>query len=117
MHERARLGSTVVIKGELTAREDVVIAGRLEGSIHVTGHLVMVEAGARVVGDITATGIVVSGTVEGSLIAEERIQIQDGADLRGNASAPRVVVTDGAVVNGRIETEAPTNLRELKAAS
>ena len=117
MHERARLGSTVVLKGELTAHEDVVIAGRLEGSIHVAGHLVVVEAGARVVGDITAAGIVVTGTVEGSLIAEERIQIRDGADLKGDASAPRVVVTDGAVVNGRVETEAPTNLRELKAAS
>ena len=117
MHERARLGSTVVLKGELTAHEDVVIAGRLEGSINVTGHLVVVEAGARVVGEITATGIVLTGTVEGSLVAEERIQIRDGADLQGDASAPRVVVTDGAVVNGRIETEAPTNLRELKAAS
>ena len=117
MHDRARLGSTVVIKGELTAHEDVVIAGRVEGSIHVTGHLVVVEAGARVVGDITATGIVVSGTVEGSLAAEERIQIRDGADLQGDASAPRVVVTDGAVVNGRIETEAPAKLRELRVAS
>jgi len=117
MHERARLGSTVVIKGTLAAHEDVVIAGRLEGSIHVTGHLVVVEAGARVVGDSAATGIVVSGTVEGSLIAEERIEIRDGADLRGEASAPRVVVADGAVVNGRIETEASTGLRELKAAS
>lgn len=117
MHERARLGSTVVIKGELTAHEDVVIAGRLEGSVHVAGHLVVVEAGARVVGDITATGILVNGTVEGSLMAEERIQIQDGADVHGDASAPRVVVTDGAVVNGHIETEARTKVRELKAAS
>jgi cytoskeletal protein CcmA (bactofilin family) len=117
MHERARLGSTVVIKGELTAHEDVVIAGRLEGSIHVIGHLVVVEAGARVVGNITAAGIVVTGTVEGSLIAEDRIQIRDGADLQGDALAPRVIVMDGAVVNGRIETEAPTNLRQLKAAS
>jgi cytoskeletal protein CcmA (bactofilin family) len=117
MHERVRLGSTVVIKGQLTAHEDVVIAGRLEGSITVTGHLVIVESGAHVVGDITATGIVVTGAVEGSLIAEERIRVQDGADLQGDASAPRVLVTDGAVVNGRIETEAPANRRELKAAS
>jgi cytoskeletal protein CcmA (bactofilin family) len=77
----------------------------------------VVEAGARVIGDITATGIVVTGTVEGSLVAKERIQIGDGADLQGGAAAPRVIVTDGAVVNGRIETAAPANLRELKAAS
>ena len=116
MQQRAGVGSTVVIKGELTAHEDVVIAGRVEGSISVTGHLVVVEAGAHVAGDITATGIVVSGTVEGSLIAEDRIQVQSGADLEGDVSAPRVVVADGAVVNGRVETVA-TAQRKLKAAS
>jgi cytoskeletal protein CcmA (bactofilin family) len=117
MHERARLGSTLVIKGEVTAHEDLVIAGRLEGSIHVTGHFVAVEAGACVAGDIKATEIVVTGTVEGSLLAEERIQIREGADLQGDASAPRVVVTNGALVNGRIETQARKNIGELKAAS
>jgi cytoskeletal protein CcmA (bactofilin family) len=83
----------------------------------VNGHLVVVEAGARVVGDVTATGIVVSGTIQGSLRALDRIEIRDGANVQGEASAPRVVVTDGAVVNGRIETAAPANVRELKAAS
>jgi len=117
MHERAVVGSTLVIKGELTAHEDVVIAGRVEGLIIVTGHLVVVEAGAHVAGDITATGIVVSGTVEGSLMAEERIQVQAGADLHGDVSAPRVVVADGAIVNGRIETVAAAAPRKLKIAS
>ena len=116
MQDRARLGSTLVIKGELTAHEDLVLAGRLEGSIHVTGHFVAVDAGACVVGDIRATEIVVTGTVQGSLFAEERIQIREGADLKGDASAPRVVVADGAVVNGRIKTETPT-VGKLKAAS
>ena len=106
-----------MIKGELTAHEDVVIAGRVEGSINVTGHRVVVEAGAHVAGDITATGIVVAGTVEGSLMAEERIQVQAGADLQGDVSAPHVVVADGALVNGRIETVPASAPRKLKAAS
>ena len=117
MHERAGVGSTVVITGELTAHEDVIIAGRVDGLINVTGHLVLVEAGAHVAGNITATGIVVSGTVEGSLMAEERIQVQVGADLQGDVSAPRVVVADGALVNGRIETVVAAAPRKLKAAS
>ena len=116
MNQRAGVGSSVVIKGELKAHEDVVIAGRVEGSINVTGHLVVVEAGAHVVGDITATGIVVAGAVHGSLLAEERIQAQVGADLQGDISAPRIAVADGAVVNGRIET-ATSSSRKLKAAS
>jgi cytoskeletal protein CcmA (bactofilin family) len=117
MHERAGVGSTVVIKGELSAQEDVVIAGRVEGLINVAGHLVVVEAGAHVVGDITATGIVVSGSVEGSLLAEERIQVQAGADLQGDLSAPKIALADGAVVNGRIETVSANAPRKLKVAS
>ncbi len=117
MQERAGVGSSVVIKGELTAQEDVFIAGRVEGRINVTGHLLVVEAGAHVAGDISATGIVISGTVEGSLIAEERIQVQSGADLQGDVAAPRVTVADGALVNGRIETVATAAPRKLKAAS
>jgi cytoskeletal protein CcmA (bactofilin family) len=116
MQERAGVGSSVVIKGELTAHEDVVIAGRVEGSINVTGHLVVVEAGAHVAGDITATRIVVSGKIDGCLIAEDRIVVQAGADLRGDASAPRIAVTDGGIVNGRIETTTGA-ARKLKAAS
>lgn len=117
MDVRAGVGSTVVIKGELTAQEDVVIAGRVDGLINVTGHRVVVEAGAHVAGDITATGIVVGGTVKGSLMAEERIHVQAGADLEGDVSAPRVLVADGGLVNGRIETVAATASRKLKAVS
>ena len=117
MQERAGVGSSVVIKGELTAHEDVVIAGRVEGLIKVIGHLVVVEAGAHVAGDITATGIVVSGTVEGSLIADERITVEKGADLQGDVAAPRIAVADGAVVNGRIETMTASAPQKLKAAS
>ena len=117
MNQRAGVGSSVVIKGELLAQEDVVIAGRVEGSINVSGHLVMVEAGAYVVGDITAAGIVVAGAVHGSLLAEDRIQAQAGADLQGDISAPRIAVADGAIVNGRIETVAAASPRKLKAAS
>ena len=117
MNERAGVGSTVVIKGELTAHEDVIIAGRVEGVIDAPGHRIIVEPGAHVAGDITATGIVVGGTVEGSLMAEERIQVQAGADLHGDVSAPSVVVADGSLVNGHIETVVPTAPRKLKAAS
>jgi cytoskeletal protein CcmA (bactofilin family) len=116
MHERAGVGSTLVIKGELIAHEDVVIAGRVEGLINVTGHRVVVEAGAHVAGDVMATGIVVAGTVTGSLTAEERIQVQAGADVQGDVSAPRIAIADGGLVNGHIAT-LKAAAQKLKAAS
>lgn len=117
MDGRAAVGSTVVITGELSAHEDVVIAGRVEGLINVSGHLVTVQAGAQVVGDITATGIVIAGAVQGTLLAEARIEIRSGADVEGELSAPRIAVADGAVVCGRVETVAETAASKLKAVS
>ena len=114
--ERAGIGSSVVIKGAVTAHEDVVIAGRVEGSITVTGHNVVVEAGAHVDGDISASEVAIGGTVLGTVKAEERVVVHAGADLQGDVSAPRVAVTEGGVVNGRIETVAAATTT-LKAAS
>ena len=56
MDRTATVGSSVVIKGELSAREDVVIAGRVEGTISVEGHLVVVEAGGQGSADVVARG-------------------------------------------------------------
>jgi cytoskeletal protein CcmA (bactofilin family) len=117
MDGRAAVGSTVVITGELSAREDVVIAGRVEGLINVSGHLVTVQAGAHVVGDITATGIVIAGAVQGTILAEARIEIRSGADVQGEVSAPRIAMADGAVVCGRVETVEETAASKLKAVS
>ena len=116
MEARAGVGSTVVIKGELTAREDVVIAGRVEGSINVVGHKVVIQAGAHVVGDIAATGIVVSGAIEGTVVAEERIEVLEGADMQGDLSAPRIAVADGATVCGKVETVAARGTTLKKAS-
>jgi cytoskeletal protein CcmA (bactofilin family) len=126
MNQRAGIGSTVVIKGELSAQEDVVIAGRVEGLINVAGNTVTVEPGAHVVGDIAAKAIVIAGAVTGSLLAEDRIQIGSGAELDGDVAAPRIAMADGAVVCGRVETVtgsrgvkkvADATEKELKVAS
>src|SRR4029453_6676948 len=61
MDTTARIGATLVIKGELRAQEDVAIAGRVEGSIHVAGHTVTVQPGGHVAADITARHIIGGG--------------------------------------------------------
>ena len=116
MDRSAVVGSSVVIKGELSAREDVVIAGRVEGSIKVDGHLVVVEPGGHVVGDVAAKGIIVAGAVNGSLIADERIEIRSTARVEGELVAPGIAVADGAVLCGRVETLSAAP-KALKAAS
>lgn len=101
MQQGAHIGASVVVKGEISAREPLTVSGRVEGSIDVPGHIVTIEAGAHVEADVAAAGIIVSGTVTGSLVAEERIMLRAGAEVDGDLTAPRLAVDDGACVRGK----------------
>jgi cytoskeletal protein CcmA (bactofilin family) len=103
MQQGALIGSTIVVKGEISAKEPLVVAGRVEGTIHAPGFVVSIEPGAQVMADIAAAGIVVAGTVKGALVAEERIALRAGAEVRGDLTAPRIAVEDGASVSGKAD--------------
>jgi cytoskeletal protein CcmA (bactofilin family) len=96
------LGKTLVFKGELSADEDIILQGRVEGSIHHT-QSVTVGIDGVVIGDTHARSIVVEGTVEGDLIGVVSVLIAATATVRGNISAPRVGIMEGANFNGSVD--------------
>ena len=116
MQHGAHIGPSVVVKGEISAKEPITVSGRVEGTIDAPGHVVTIEAGAHVVADIAAAGIVVSGTVKGSLVAEERIALLAGADVSGDLSAPSLAVEDGACVRGKADIAGPRAIDLARAS-
>jgi cytoskeletal protein CcmA (bactofilin family) len=101
------LGKTLVFKGELSADEDMLLFGRVEGSIEHSSSLT-VGIGGVVIGDIRARAITIKGSVEGDLEATESITIAPSANVEGDIAAPRVCIVEGAQFNGSVEmTEAP----------
>ena len=115
--ERAEIGASVVVKGDITSCEDLIISGRVEGSIAVDGHSVIVRSGADVVADIHAHAIVVAGQVLGALSADEAIELQSSAEVEGELAAPVLRVHDGAVFNGKAETVKSAEKPGLQLAS
>jgi cytoskeletal protein CcmA (bactofilin family) len=110
------VGSSVLIKGELSAKEDVIIAGRVEGSISVDGFLVTIQPGAHVAADVAARGVVVAGIVSGSVVAEERVELKPSAQVDGEIVAPRIAMAEGAVFRGKVDMPAAQK-RTLAAVS
>jgi cytoskeletal protein CcmA (bactofilin family) len=96
------LGKTLTFKGELWAEEDLILQGRVEGSIHHTQNLTVGVDGV-VAGDIHARSIVIEGTVEGDLHGSASVLIAATARVRGNIVAPRVGITEGANFNGAVD--------------
>jgi len=115
--ERAEIGASIVVKGDITAGEELIISGRVEGSITVDGHSVIVRSGADVAADIHARTIVVAGQVLGAISADEAIELQSSAQIEGELLAPVLKLHDGAVFNGKAETVKTAGKPGLQLAS
>ena len=96
-------GQSIVIKGDISGSEDLVIAGRVEGSITLEGRTLTLAAGSEVLGTISAASVVVSGKVEGSIEAGERLEVRDSAVVEGDLSSPRLLVADGADLHATVD--------------
>jgi cytoskeletal protein CcmA (bactofilin family) len=98
------LGPTLRFRGELSAQEDLIIQGSVEGSITHTQSLTVGTDGSMK-GDIRARVIVIDGKVEGDLYATESVNVRATAKVKGNVFAPRVGITEGAFFQGQIEMQ------------
>lgn len=98
------LGPTLRFKGELSAGEDLVIHGQVEG---VVGPAPKVTIGpeAHVKAGVSADVIIVEGRVEGDLKAQVSITVRPKANVRGNLEAPVINIAEGATFNGGIKME------------
>ena len=98
----AVLGPTLRFKGELSAEEDFVLQGTLEGSI-ANPQNVTVGTEGSVVGNIKARIITIDGKIEGDLHGIESVVVHATGRVIGNIYAPRVGIVEGAFFSGRIE--------------
>jgi len=99
----SQLSRGVAIRGAMLAREDLVVEGRLDGSLSAPDHAITIAPGAVVRGHVFAQVIVVEGSATGDLTATERVEVAAGARVEADITAPSVVVVEGAWVVGRID--------------
>ena len=104
MISTAQIGPTISIKGEVSSQEPLTIAGHVNGSVEVVGHALTIVEGGQATATLLASTILVSGAVQGSLRASERIVVSETAVIEGDLVAPVLSMADGAQVQGRIGT-------------
>ena len=101
--ERATIGRSITINGQVSGDEDLLIQGRVDGSVNLKQHSVTVGPEGEVKADITARVITIDGKVEGNLNAEEQVSLRGSARVEGNITSPRVVLEDGARFRGGVD--------------
>jgi cytoskeletal protein CcmA (bactofilin family) len=103
--EQAVIGSSLIVKGDLTGENDLLIQGQVEGKVVLKKNNVTVGRKGRVKADIYGNVITVEGKVQGNLFADERIVVTQSGNVSGNLSSPRVTLEDGAQFKGNIDME------------
>ena len=101
------ISKSLVIKGELSADEDVMLEGRVEGAINLNGAALTVGRLGKVEAAIVAKSVVVAGEVRGDIRAAEEVILQDTCVVEGDLAAPSVTIARGADVRGRIRMRQP----------
>jgi cytoskeletal protein CcmA (bactofilin family) len=113
----ATIGRSITIHGEVTGDEDLLIQGRVEGSVELRQQSITVGQDGRVTAAITGRIIIVEGQVEGDLKAEEQVVLKASAKVQGDIASPRVVLEDGANFSGGVDMGTPLGKKASVAAS
>jgi len=96
------LGPTIQFKGELSADEDLIIQGTIEGTITHTQRLTIGREGI-VRANVDAQMVIIEGTIEGDVRADKAVSVKETAHMTGNIKAPMVTIMQGANFNGHVD--------------
>ncbi|MCJ7592565.1 MAG: polymer-forming cytoskeletal protein [Woeseiaceae bacterium] len=105
------IGPTLVFKGELSADEDLVIEGTIEGTIAHHKKNLTIGAKGRVKADIHASSVLVEGQLDGDIHSDGLVSLAKGATVNGNIYCARLVLQDGARFNGKVVMEKQSPLK------
>ncbi|MDH4110238.1 MAG: polymer-forming cytoskeletal protein [Gammaproteobacteria bacterium] len=106
-HPVSVIGETLHFKGELSAGEDLVIEGTVEGTVNQGKCCLTVMPKGTLRANVNATKIFIDGRVEGDLSATVSVTIRESGIVTGNIVAPKVSIHEGATFNGSIAMRAP----------
>ncbi|NBC23531.1 MAG: polymer-forming cytoskeletal protein [Gammaproteobacteria bacterium] len=104
--EMAVIGRSIRIDGDLQGEEDLRIEGRVTGTVKLVNNSLTIGKEGEIHADVYAKTITVDGVMEGDLFGAEQVAIRRNARVKGNITAPRVSLEDGAHFKGSIEMDA-----------
>lgn len=105
------IGAGVTVEGRIEGSRDLVVSGKVRGEIELSA-TVRIEKEGRVEATIRAAAVHVAGECEGSIQATRLLEIQPSAVVHGTISAPKLVIHEGAELNGRVTMRHDTQTRK-----
>ena len=99
----ARIGKSIVICGEVKGGEDLIVDGRVEGTVTLSESRLTIGPNANVSADLSAKDVLILGQVVGNVVASGRVELRAGCIVEGDIRALRLAVEDNAVFRGKVD--------------
>ena len=96
------IAADVTIEGKIEGAGHVRIAGRFKGDVNVQGN-VTIEQGAHVTGQIAAATVIVSGEINGNVVASSRVELLETGIINGDVKAAVLTVAAGSRMRGNAD--------------
>ena len=116
------VGNGTVLTGEATFKAMLRVDGHLSGSVSSESGTLIVGNNGQVDADIQVAVAVIHGTVNGDIIASQRLELGRAAKVNGNIQTPSLVIEQGAVFEGscrmaQLKTALDSKQREAEKPS
>lgn len=103
----ATIGKAVYVKGQIIAREDLIVDGQIEGTVEAQEHRITIGPNGRVAAAIKARHIIIQGQVTGNVEGSEKVEIRNGAKLLGDVRTVKFVCEEEGTINGSVASLRP----------
>lgn len=113
----ARIGKTVVIRGEVKGSEDLIVDGHVEGTISLSENRLTIGPNANVKADLSAKDVLILGHVQGNIVATGRVELRAGCMVEGDVKAMRLAVEDNAVFRGKVDLSQGAKGHEIASST
>lgn len=110
------IGPGMKIVGDCETEGTLRVEGTVEGSVKA-GKAVVIGKKGIIKGDISTQDAVISGRVEGTLVAASRLELQATCHIEGEVHTRRMQLEEGAVLNGSVHMNGDTPKSSGRGAS
>lgn len=110
------ISSSVKVEGDLTSGGDIIIDGRVEGTVTTQRNLVVGEQ-AEIIANVKAANAKIAGHIKGNLEISGKLELGPTSKLQGDVVAKVLVVAEGAQLNGHYQMETPLKVEATTPAA
>jgi len=94
------VGGGTVVTGEANFKAMMRVDGHLSGRVSSSSGTLIVGANGKVDANIEVAVAVIHGTINGDIIATQRLELGRAAKVNGNIQTPSLIIEQGAMFEG-----------------